>query len=41
MKFEHKSHLNTRNKFIKEIFFPNPKIGLEVEDEKNGNAKLG
>jgi hypothetical protein len=32
MKLEHKSHLNTINKFPKR-FFPNPKISLPILDE--------
>jgi hypothetical protein len=32
MKLGHKGHLNTRNKFPKEVF-PNPKISLTILDE--------
>jgi hypothetical protein len=33
MKLGHKGHLNTRNKFPKEVFFPSPKISLSILDE--------
>jgi hypothetical protein len=33
MKLRHKGHLNIRNKFPKEIFFPNQKISLPILDE--------
>jgi hypothetical protein len=33
MKLGHKGHLNTRNKFIKEVFFSNLKISLLILDE--------
>jgi hypothetical protein len=32
MKLRHKGHLNTRNKFPKEVF-PNPKISLLILDK--------
>jgi hypothetical protein len=32
MKLGHKGHLNTRNKFLKEVS-PNPKISLLILDE--------
>jgi hypothetical protein len=33
MKFGHKGHPNTRNKFSKEVFSPNPMISLPILDE--------
>jgi hypothetical protein len=33
MKLGHMGHLNTRNKFPKEIFFQNPTISLPILDE--------
>jgi hypothetical protein len=33
MKLGHKGHLNTRNKFPKVVFFPNPMISLLILDE--------
>jgi hypothetical protein len=33
MKFGHRGHLNTRNKFPTEVFFPKPKISLSILDE--------
>jgi hypothetical protein len=33
MKLEHKGDLNTRNKFPKSFFFPNPKIALLILDK--------
>jgi hypothetical protein len=33
MKLRHKGHLNTRNRFPKVGFFPNPTISLLILDE--------
>jgi hypothetical protein len=33
MRFGHKGHLNTRNKFSKEFFFPNSTISYSILDE--------
>jgi hypothetical protein len=33
MKLEHKGHLNTRNKFSKDVFFLNPNISLLILDK--------
>jgi hypothetical protein len=42
MKLGQKGHINTRNKFPKEIF-PNPKISLPILDELEelGFGKIG
>jgi hypothetical protein len=33
MKLGYKGHLNTRNKLLKEVFFPSSKISLSILDK--------